>query len=199
VKNPPLFVQKAASIIRDIESREMLRGLTYQVTDETVEFKFDDYIDDVVDLNKDLAFTPNHGVYDKQAIDSNIEKTFAETADADNQIVCILKLPKAYRVKTPIGFYEPDFGIVLKRKEIGDGEDEQYHFVVETKGTAKLGDMKALKESETYKMNCALKHFEALGVKLNLKGENIYKAPVKDYKDFKREAAATMMNSEAKD
>lgn len=192
IKNPPLFVHKAASIIRDIEAREMLRGLTYQVTDETVAFDFDDYIDEVVDLNKDLAFTPNHGVYDQQAIDSNIEKTFAETADADNQIVCILKLPKAYRVKTPIGFYEPDFGIVLKRKEIGEGCDEQYHFVVETKGTAKLGDMKALKESETYKMNCALKHFEALGVKLNLKGENIYKAPVKEYKDFKREAAGTI-------
>lgn len=192
VKNPPLFVQKAASMIRDIESREMLRGLTYQVTDETVEFKFDDYIDEVADLNKDIAFTPNHGIYDKQAIDSQIEKTFAESADEDNQIVCILKLPKVYRIKTPIGFYEPDFGIVLKRKEIGNYDDEQYHFVVETKGTAKLGDMKALKESETYKMNCALKHFEALGIKLNLKGENIYKAPVKEYKDFKRDAAETI-------
>ncbi len=192
VKNPPLFVQKAASLIKDIESREMLRGLTYQVTDETVAFDFDDYIDEVADLNKDLAVTPNRGVYDKQKIDSQIEKVFAETADADNQIVCILKLPKAYRVKTPIGFYEPDFGIVLKRKEIGEGCDEQYHFVVETKGTAKLGDMKALKESETYKMNCAVKHFEALGVKLNLKGENIYKAPVKEYRDFKREAAETI-------
>ena len=192
VKNPPLFVQKAASLIKDIESREMLRGLTYRVTDETVPFDFDDYIDEVADLNKDLAFMPNHGVYDKQAVDSQIEKTFAETADADNQIVCILKLPKAYRVITPIGYYEPDFGIVLKRKEIGEDRDEQYHFVVETKGTAKLGDMKALKESETYKMNCALKHFEALGVRLNLKGDSIYKAPVKEYRDFKREAAATM-------
>lgn len=188
VKNPPLFIQKAGSIIRDIEMREMLRGLNYHITGETIPFDFDDYIDEVADLNKDLAFTPNYGVYDKQKVDSGIEKTFAETADADNQIVCILKLPKAYRIQTPIGFYEPDFGIVLKRKEIGEGCDEQYHFVVETKGTAKLGDMKALKESETYKMNCALKHFEALGVKLKIKGEDIYKAPVKEYKDFKREA-----------
>lgn len=192
VKNPPLFIQRAASIIRDIEAREMLRGLTYQVTDETVPFDFDDYIDEVADLNKELALTPNHGVYDRQAIDSQIEKSFAESADADNQIALILKLPKAYRVKTPIGFYEPDFGIVLKRKEIGDDCDEQYHFVVETKGTAKLGDMKSLKESETYKMNCALKHFEALGVKLNLTGEDIYKAPVKEYRDFKRAAAETI-------
>ena len=192
VKNPPLFVQKAASVIKDIEAREMLRGLNYHVTDETVEFDFDDYVDEVADLNKDLALTPTCGVYDVQRVDSGIEKTFAETADADNQIVCILKLPKAYRVKTPIGFYEPDFGIVLKRREIGEGCDEQYHFVVETKGTAKLGDMKALKESETYKMNCALKHFEALGIKLNIKGDDIYKAPIKEYRDFKREAAETI-------
>ncbi|MGI8470346.1 MAG: DEAD/DEAH box helicase family protein [Pyrinomonadaceae bacterium] len=192
VKNPPLFVQKAASVIKDIEAREMLRGLTYHVTGEAIPFDFDDYIDEVADLNKDLAFTPNYGVYDKQKVDSQIEKTFAETADADNKIVCVLKLPKAYRVKTPIGFYEPDFGIVLKRKEIGEGADEEYHFVVETKGTAKLGDMKALKESETYKMNCALKHFEALGVKLKIKGEDIYKAPIKEYREFKREASETI-------
>lgn len=192
VKNPPLFIQKAGSIIRDIEMREMLRGLNYHLTGETIPFDFDDYIDEVSDLNKDLAFTPNYGVYDKQRVDSGIEKTFAETADADNQIVCILKLPKAYRINTPIGFYEPDFGIVLKRREIGEGCDEEYHFVVETKGTAKLGDMKALKESETYKMNCALKHFEALGVKLKIKGEDIYKAPVKEYSSFKREVAETI-------
>jgi type III restriction enzyme len=192
VKNPPLFIQKAGSIIRDIEMREMLRGLNYHITGETIPFDFDDYIDEVSDLNKDLAFTPNYGVYDKQRVDSGIEKTFAETADADNQIVCILKLPKAYRIQTPIGFYEPDFGIVLKRKEIGEGCDEEYHFVVETKGTAKLGDMKSLKESETYKMNCALRHFKALGVELKLTGEDIYKAPVKEYSSFKREAAETI-------
>lgn len=54
VKNPPLFVQKAGSIIRDIEMREMLRGLNYHVTDETIPFDFDDYIDEVADLNKDF-------------------------------------------------------------------------------------------------------------------------------------------------
>lgn len=199
VRNPPMFVQKCVSVIRDIELREMLRGLNYTVTGETVEFDFEDYVDEVADPNKDLAHTPTRGVYDVQRVDSQIEKAFAENADSDNQIVCVLKLPKAYRIKTPIGFYEPDFGIVLKRKEIGDGEAESYHFVVETKGTAKLGDMKALKESETYKMNCALKHFEALGMRLNLKGEDIYKAPFKDYKDFKREAIDTMQKRASED
>lgn len=188
IKNPPLFVQKAAQVIKDIELRDMLRGLNYHLTGETIPFDFDDYIDEAADLDKKLAKTPQRGVYDKQKIDSAIEKTFAENADADNQIVCILKLPKSYRVPTPIGFYEPDFGIVLKRREVGAGSDEQFYFVVETKGTAKLGDIKALKESETYKMNCALKHFEALGVKLNIKGEDIYKAPVKEYSEFKKEA-----------
>lgn len=192
MKNPPVFVQRAASLIRDIMARETLRGLKYHATGESIEFKFEDYADEIADPRQDLAFTPNHGVSDRQVVDSDVEKTFAETADADNQTVCILKLPKAFRVNTPIGFYEPDFGIVLTRRGIGEGDEEQFYFVVETKGTGKLGDMKALKESETYKMNCALKHFEALGVPLKLRGEHIYKAPVKEYGAFKREVAETM-------
>ncbi|MFN0139347.1 MAG: DEAD/DEAH box helicase family protein [Pyrinomonadaceae bacterium] len=190
IKNPPMFVQKAAAIIKDIELRSMIRGLEYHVTGEKFEFKFDDYEDTVSDQEKGLANTPNYGVYNVQKVDSAIEKRFAERADSDNQIVCILKLPKHYRVPTPIGWYEPDFGIVLKRADISTGHEDQYHFVVETKGSAKLGDMKALRESENFKMNCALKHFKALGVDLDITAEDIYKAPIKEYNAFKDEITA---------
>jgi len=190
VRNPPVFVQKASTIIKDIELRAMLRGLTYHITGQKFEFNFENYEDSVTDKEKGLAKTPNYGVYDVQKVQSMIEKRFAENADKDNQIVCILKLPKHYRVPTPIGWYEPDFGIVLKRTDMSSGNDYQYHFVVETKATAKLGDMKALRESENFKMNCALQHFKALGVELDISAEDIYRAPIKEYKAFKDEITA---------
>jgi type III restriction enzyme len=54
--------------------------------------------------------------------------------------------------------------------------------VIETKGTNDINDKKALKESEKYKIDCAMVHFKSLVLEVH------YKAPVKDYKYFKTEA-----------
>ena len=182
IKNPPQYIHIAAGIIRNIELDEMLRGLDYHLTGEEFPFDFNDYIRDV-DKNN-IVETPNKGVYDKIYCDSNStpERSFALGADIDPQIVCFLKLPKYYSIKTPIGIYEPDFGLVMKRKSLKTGDENDYYFVIETKGTNDINDKKALTESEKYKIKCAYKHFKTLGVEVQ------YKAPVKDYSYFKTEA-----------
>ena len=65
-----------------------------------------------------------------------------------------------------------------------NGEQAEFYFVVETKGTNELDDKKALRESEVYKIRCALKHFDALGVDAHVN----YDAPVKEYSVFKSRA-----------
>ena len=70
----------------------------------------------------------------------------------------------------------------MKRKSLRDGKESEFYFVIETKGTNDINNKKALKESEIYKIECALKHFATLGVEVH------YKAPVKDYQYFKTEA-----------
>jgi type III restriction enzyme len=119
-------------------------------------------------------------------VDSDIERWFAKTADLDDEIICFLKLPSYYKIKTPIGEYEPDFGLVMKRKSLKTGSESEYYFVIETKGTSDINDKKALTESEVYRIKCAMKHFEALGVEVH------YKAPVKEYSFFKTEATKTI-------
>jgi type III restriction enzyme len=74
---------------------------------------------------------------------------------------------------------------VLKKKHLLTKDENEFYFVVETKGTNDINDTKALKESEIYKIKCALKHFKALGVDLH------YKAPVKEYPYFKTEVEKT--------
>lgn len=184
IKNPPRYIHEAAGIIRNIELDEMLRGLDYELTGETYPFDFKDFVKQV--SSQGYTETPNKGVFDKVLVDSYVEHLFARGADLAPDVVCFLKLPSWYKIKTPIGEYEPDFGLVMKRKSLKTGDETEYYFVIETKGTNDINDKKALTESEVYKIRCAMKHFMALGVDVH------YKAPVKEYYHFQQEADKTI-------
>lgn len=184
VKNPPRFIHEAASIIRNVELDEMLRGLDYLLTGEEFPFDFNDYVKNI--SSGYIIETPNRGVFDKMIYDSYVERTFCIGADRDPEIVCFIKLPSWYKIKTPIGEYEPDFGLVMKRKELKSGNESEFYFVIETKGTNNINDKKALTESEVYKIKCAMKHFTTLGLEVH------YNAPIKDYQFFRTEADKTI-------
>lgn len=187
VKNPPKFILMATAFIKNIELEEMVRGLTYYITDEVFDYKFEDFVKQIDSQN--FIDTPNKGLYDKMLVDSKIESDFAIETDNNDEVICFMKLPDYYKIPTPIGDYNPDFGIVMKRKQLKNGEESEFYFVIETKGTNDINDKKALKESEVYKINCALKHFATLGVDVK------YKAPVKDFSYFKNEADSFMDKS----
>jgi len=179
-KNPPQFINQASAIIKNIELEEMIRGLDYHLTDQTFPFEFKDFTKQI-EYSK-YTDTPKRGVYDKIIHDSTIEHQFALAADNDDEVVCFLKLPDYYEIKTPMGDYNPDFGVVMKRKSLRDGKESEFYFVIETKGTDDINNKKSLRESEVYKIKCAMKHFATLGVEVQ------YKAPINNYQDFKTEA-----------
>ena len=189
VKNPPRFVHEASTIIRNVELDEMIRGLDYNITGESYPFNFDDFVKNI--SNKGYVDTPNKGVFDKMLVDSDVERNFSLDADTDAEVVCFLKLPSFYKISTPIGNYEPDFGLIMKRKNLRDGNENEFYFVIETKGTNDINDKKALTESEVYKIRCAMKHFEKLGLEVQYKAP-IFKAPIKEYNYFKTEADKTI-------
>ena len=183
--NPARFIHEASSRIREIELDELIRGLTYAPSGE--EFDISRLEPSIVTFG-DTIKTPNRGLYDRVVFDSNFERAFAGFADNDDEVVCFLKLPIFYQIPTPIGSYNPDFGVVLRRKRLRDGKEAEFYFVVETKGTNLLTDKKALRESEVYKIKCAMKHFDALGVDAQVN----YRAPVKEYSVFKTHANEVM-------
>ena len=180
IKNPPRYIQAASNIIRKAELEEMIRKLEYYTTGESYPFNFTDFVKNID--QKGYVETPQNGVFDKMLVDSDVETMFSKGADKDPQVVCFLKLPSYYKIKTPIGNYEPDFGLVMKHKSLKSGNESEFYFVIETKGTNDINDSKALTESEIYKIRCAIKHFNTLGVPV------YYEAPVKDYAYFKGEA-----------
>lgn len=197
VRNPVLFAQQASALITRAERDHMLRGLRYTPTGEALPL---DTLHVVVETIKDIAHTPRHGLYDAQAIDSGKEKAFAEAADHDPQLLCLLKLPDSYVIPTPIGRYTPDFGLVFKERghramELGANQvaQEGEFFVVEVKGTHDLNDPKALTPEEVLKIECAARHFEALGFATTVQGrmvhvqpKRLFAAPRDTYDHFKQ-------------
>ncbi len=188
VTNPVRFLATATAAIKEIEVEEMIRTLSYKPTGESIPLN---ELLQTIETYFPVEPTPTHGVYDGVAYESAPEQAFARDAERDGEVVCFLKLPACYRIPTPVGkYYEPDFGLVLKRRRLKTESEQEYYFVVETKSTNNLDDKRALTEDERLKIRCALKHFEALGIEAQLDYVP-YAAPVKDYHaDFKPKVPA---------
>ena len=181
LRNPVLFTQQASSLIRRAERTHMLRGLHYWPTGQVLPIET---VKAVIETIKDVAHTPRRGLYAEQAIDSGYEKNFAQNADAHGQLVCLLKLPDGYVIPTPAGDYTPDFGLVFRQRghramELAPHTPEQpgEFFVVEVKGTHDIHDPRALSPEEVLKIECAARHFEALGFVAHLDGRVIHVQP----------------------
>jgi type III restriction enzyme len=89
-----------------------------------------------------------------------VEQEFARKLDEREDIKLFLKLPEKFTIDTPVGKYIPDWAIVKHN-------DDTIYMVCETKGVRKEDYLK-LRTSEADKINCGIKHFEALGVPFNM-------------------------------
>ncbi len=81
------------------------------------------------------------------------------------------KIPRRFKIETPIGPYNPDWAVFWKK----DGEEKLY-FVLESKGTTNLFDTRT---PERLKIHCGEKHFAALD------DVEFPKDPVRDWNEFK--------------
>jgi type III restriction enzyme len=90
------------------------------------------------------------------AVDSGVERDFAEQLNARADILCYIKLPKWFLVPTPLGNYNPDWAIVQ-----GVVDEPQLYLVAETKGSTRQQD---LRETEQLKIIFGRAHFKAIEV-----------------------------------
>lgn len=202
LNNPPQYILEASNTLKRIELDEMIRTLAYKETGDS--YSIDDFKKKISTFAP-VEPTPTRGIYDHAICDadSTPEHDFARNADIDPQVVCFLKLPDFYKIPTPIGNYQPDFGLVIKHQDMSGSNESQLYIVIETKGTNNINDTHALTDDERTKIKCAIKHFEALGISANVGNgvqyevkdtshaayantKAIFQAPVKDYQsDFK--------------
>ena len=85
-------------------------------------------------------------------------------------------MPRGFEISTPVGKYNPDWAIAFKK-----GTVKHIYFVAETKGqlqSLNFGTMTNTNPIEQTKIDCAKKHFKAIG------GENVKYGVVKGFKEL---------------
>lgn len=159
--NPQRFIETVAEIINDELYDLMKNGIYYQKLDKVYEqslFKtYKIYANQYTfNVNK-MDKTIYNGVLD---LDSNTENQFAtDCENYDEQVAFYFKLPKKFKIPTPIGNYNPDWAVVIKKN------GEQVYFIAETKNTGdkSIQDgvvVDKLKWEERFKIACAKRFFE---------------------------------------
>jgi len=151
IVNSDTYIKKALEVFDDEKHKVLLdsEGIVYQKSGEFYQFSnvFADEVNgyDLEDCHK--------GLYGAEQYDSEIEQKFINCADMNFKF--FTKLPKKFKIKTPLGTYNPDFAVVKLDESEGS-------FIVETKGSEKDRD---LRSREDWQIEYAKKHFELLGVK----------------------------------
>ena len=159
--NPQRFIDLVAEKINEALSQIMADGVEYhRIADRTYEmtlFKdFEFYLNQYSFSVSNQSKTIYEGYI---SLDSNTENTFARHCESSENVEFYFKLPKNFKIPTPLGNYNPDWAVVFK------GQNKVY-FVAETKNTGKgiqRGvDESKLDPSEQMKIAYARKNFEHL-------------------------------------
>ncbi|MCP1773336.1 type III restriction enzyme [Neisseria perflava] len=169
--NPQRFVDMVGEKIRQALQALMVDGIEYFRRPDD-----DDYTQSLADWEKlaqngaefflnEYTFAVNQDNEAKKrktifadyiALDSQTEKQFATDCENHEDVCLYFKLPRWFKIPTPIGFHNPDWAVVMKKRE-------QVYFVVETKNTGKGiqegVDTGRLRLEEQQKIACAQKHF----------------------------------------
>jgi len=151
--NPQRFMDSVVRLIKRELHKLIIDGIKYdKIAGQGYEMRLFEETEIISYLNNLIEVKKS--VYDAIEYDSEIEKRFAESLDAREDIKLFVKLPLWFKVDTPIGTYNPDWAIVKH------GDDTLY-LVRETKG---IKDFEKLRNIEADKIRCAKRHFEELQV-----------------------------------
>ena len=159
LKNPYYFMENIAHEITLSVRDMMLDNIQYRKVNEDLwemqriekeaEKTITGYIKKLYKIkNQDKS------VYDFIEFESDVEKRFARDLDNNEHIKFFVKLPRWFKIDTPIGPYTPDWAFVTER-------EEKLYFVRETKSTV---NPSKLRVEENQKIECGHRHFREIGV-----------------------------------
>ncbi|MDE7291420.1 MAG: DEAD/DEAH box helicase family protein [Treponemataceae bacterium] len=154
-RNPEEFISKAVRYINEQKATMIVDEITYNVTSE------EPYSSDIFTAAKgvvdfDRAVKADKHITPFVVVDSDIEKNFAMDLERNDGDVCVYaKLPRSFKIPTPVGDYSPDWAIAFN-----EGMVKYIYFIAETKGSM---ESMQLKKIESAKISCAKKLFEKLG------------------------------------
>lgn len=155
--NPQEFALQAARIVREKAVQQLVDGIQY-MKDGTW-YDMSEWVEEEETVSERLIAVDN-SIYDHIVVQSETEKKFVEKLKKMKNVRLFIKLPNWFKVGTPVGQYNPDWGLVMEQVF---GEDGPLLYLVrETKSTT-MAD--GLRGTENQKVHCGERHFVgALGV-----------------------------------
>ena len=154
--NPEEFISKVIKLINEQKATMIVEHISYN----PIEGEFDSGIFTAEKSKQafDKAFKAEKAVQDYVFTDGtaedSIERRFAESLDAADEVCVYAKLPKGFHIPTPVGNYSPDWAIAFY-----EGTVKHIYFIAETKGTLESLQLKPI---EAAKISCAKKLFNEL-------------------------------------
>ena len=157
-RNPQSFIEMAANLINRTKRLVLVDGIKYKRLGDTEVYAQELFQQqELIGYMKDMLLNTRKSVFEHVVYDSpTIERPFAEQLEKHDRVKVYAKLPRWFRVPTPLGTYNPDWAVVIQ-----DESGESLYFVVETKSSLFSPD---LRSSETAKIQCGKAHFKALEV-----------------------------------
>ena len=157
--NPEEFATQAAEVIRARLEDHLVNGIVYEQDGTWYDMEL---FPAELESSADKMVESTKSIYAKLPTDSEVERKFIRKLETRDDVKLYVKLPPGFKVQTPVGKYNPDWGIVFEeRDQFGDVQETLY-LVRETKGSTNLADLYL---SEQHKIKCGERHFVgALGV-----------------------------------
>lgn len=151
-RNPEDFIGKAVRFINEQKATVIVDDITYNVTEQEP-YGSEIFTADKVDFER--AVKADKHITPYVVTDSDTEKKFAVDLERSDGEVCVYaKLPRSFKIPTPVGDYSPDWAIAFY-----EGSVKHIYFVAETKGSM---ESLQLKKVESAKISCAKKLFASL-------------------------------------
>ena len=169
--NPQAFIDNVAREINTTKRELMVAGVEYaQIAGDYYEMRhfelnqeFERYLSDLQPLVNnqktiyEYAEQSNSDIQKACVIvdsDSTPERNFAKACDDNEYVLFYLKLPDWFKIKTPVGDYNPDWALMYQN-------DDLLYFVAETKDRAAANNLYLLRPIERLKIESGRKHFSA--------------------------------------
>jgi type III restriction enzyme len=148
--NPEVFIRKVVGLIKEQKATMIVEHISYNV----VAGAYDSDIFTIAHPDSRRALQSAKHVTDYVVVDSDGERRFAEALDGAKEVAVYAKLPRSFRIPTPVGDYAPDWAIAFDRAQV-----RHVFFIAETKGS--MNEME-LRGVEKGKIACATKLFDEL-------------------------------------
>lgn len=160
-QNPEEFIKKVCKLINNEKATMIVDHITYNKLEDTYDSSI--FTESKANCDPSKAFLGSKHIMDYVFTDGlaedSVEKRFAESLDKADEVAVYAKLPRGFKIPTPVGDYSPDWAIAFDDSK----GIKHIFFIAETKGSM---DSMQLKPIEMAKIHCAETVY-------NIKGSNV--------------------------